>query len=79
MQKDDNIPVSDTDELTTEGGPYTDRARKLGEYWPSNSPLSADEIKRRQSHEWPPQTTEDIEDMRPLPENEPEDEWPDGA
>ena len=79
-KEEDDIPVSDTDEMTTEGGPFTDRTRKLGEYRPTNMPLSAEEISRRQGHEWEPRTTQTVEKVNPLePDEEEQEDWPDGA
>ena len=82
----EDIPVSETDEMTVVGGPYIDRTRKLGEYKATNTPLSAEEIRRRRdvehhSGDWEPRTTENIAEVNPLDESEPEreEEWPDGA
>jgi hypothetical protein len=47
--KDKDIPISDTDELSTEGGRDLDRARRLGEFKPTNAPLSAAEIRERKA------------------------------
>jgi len=67
--QDENVPVSDTDELTEAGGPRTDRTRKEGEYKTGNSPLSADEIERRRKLNgdkgWLPRTTENVDDFVP--------------
>ena len=51
----------------------SDEPRTLSEYKPTNSPLSQSEIERDEArdteHEgWAPRTTENIGDMRPLPE-----------
>ncbi len=43
------MPVSDTDELSTDGGRDLDRARRLGEFKATNAPLSADEIRARKA------------------------------
>ncbi len=72
--KDDDIPVSDTDQLTVEGGPRTDTTRHLGEFSPTNSPLSAAEIERRKTllqkqhsedRGWKPRTSEDVDETVP--------------
>ena len=70
---DDEIPVSGTDELTVAGGPDADRTRKLGEFDPTNAPLSAAEIEKRKAllkkkrgdEEWVPRTTDIIDETRP--------------
>jgi hypothetical protein len=49
---DENLPVSSTDELTSDGGLAADRIRKLGEFGRTNSPLSAEEIEKRKTHGW---------------------------
>ena len=48
----ENVPVSSTDELSSDGGLAADRKRKLGEFSRTNSPLSADEIKKRRTRGW---------------------------
>jgi len=48
----ENVPVSSTDELSSDGGLEADRTRKLGEFSRTNSPLSADEIKKRRTRGW---------------------------
>jgi hypothetical protein len=72
--KDDDIPVSDTDQLTVEGGPRTDRTRHLGEFSPTNSPLSAAEIEQRRTllekkhsedRGWTARTPENIDETVP--------------
>ncbi len=77
---DNNIPVSDTDRLSSEGGRDVDRARRLGEFRATNSPLSAAEIKERKArpgkkpkrgHPWTPRTTENVHEMEPLKEKDP--------
>ena len=63
-EQDEQVPVSDRDELTVAGGPGADRTRKEGEYKTGNSPLSAEEIERRKKlggREWTPRTTENID------------------
>jgi hypothetical protein len=49
---DENLPVSSTDELTSDGGSAADRTRRLGEFSRTNSPLSAEEIKERRTRGW---------------------------
>ena len=49
---DENVPVSSTDEQTSDGGSAADRTRKLGEFSQTNSPLSDDEIKKRRTRGW---------------------------
>ena len=46
------VPVSSTDELSSDGGLAADRTRKLGEFSQTNSPLSVDEIKKRKTRGW---------------------------
>ena len=51
----------------------SDQPRKLSEYKPTNIPLSKAQIKQDETkdseHEgWGPRTTENIGDMKPLPE-----------
>ena len=72
--KDENIPVNNTDELTEEGGRKADRVRTLGEYSPTNMPLSAHEIelRNRLGEQWVPRTLENIDDLTPVAEDETE-------
>jgi hypothetical protein len=49
---DENLAVSSTDELTSDGGSAADRIRKLGEFSRTNSPLSAEEIMKRRARGW---------------------------
>lgn len=49
---DENLAVSSTDELTSDGGSLADRTRRLGEFSRTNSPLSAEEIKGRKTRGW---------------------------
>ena len=49
---DENVPVSSTDELSSDGGLAADRTRKLGEFSRTNSPLSAEELKERKTRRW---------------------------
>ena len=64
FMSDQDVCVSDTDEMTTGGGSCVDRSRKLGEFKPTNVPLSAVEIEKRKREDW----TGDAEDLAPLPE-----------
>jgi hypothetical protein len=75
----DDVPVSDTDELTVVGGRRIDRTRKMGEFEVKNAPLSAAEIDRQklyrqrshgQDRGWVPRTAENIEDTVPLTERD---------
>ena len=72
-----NIPVSDTDELTVDGGAQNDRTRTLSDFRETNSPLSATEIQQRRnladkkrsgSQEWTPRTADDTEEPAPIAE-----------
>ena len=74
------MPVSDTDEFSTEGGRDLDRARRLGEFKPTNAPLSAAEIRERKTlpgkkpkrgRQWTPRTVENIHEVTPLKEEDP--------
>jgi hypothetical protein len=80
MQDDGDIPVSDTDELSTEGGRDVDRARRLGEFKATNTPLSAAEIqerkalqgqKRKRRPHWTPRTLKSVHEPAPLKEQDP--------
>ena len=73
--KPEYIPVDSTDEPTVEGGRHADRVRIVGDYRPTNMPLSRFEIEMRERlggqnrpGEWVPRTTENIRDLTPLPE-----------
>jgi hypothetical protein len=77
MEDQDDFPVSSTDELTVTGGAAADRLRKLGEFKPTNLPLSAADLKhrrddpsRKRTQGWIPRTTENIGDMTPIPEDD---------
>ena len=72
------IPVDSTDELSVAGGRRADRVRMVGEYRPTNMPLSRFEIERREklhggthAGAWVPRTLENIGDLTPVPEEEP--------
>ena len=69
MKDDIEIQVSDTDELSVAGGREADHTRRLCDYKPTNAPLSADEIAHR-IHDWPPQSTDHVDEVVPLPEEE---------
>ena len=76
--KEENVPISDTDELSVAGGRRVDRTRALGEFRPSNVPLSAAGIAREmrlaaKTHhvrDWTPRSTDSIGEMKPLLEGE---------
>lgn len=61
----DNDQILVSEEDTVEVGPRADRGRKIGEFKPTNMPLSAVEIAHRRKTDW----FEDAEDLAPLPEN----------
>jgi hypothetical protein len=67
MQEKD-LPVSSTDELVTTGDARANRDRKLGEFKATNTPLSAQEIRRKRGKNWVARTTENIGDLEPQPE-----------
>ncbi|HYL34410.1 MAG TPA: hypothetical protein VEV17_00705 [Bryobacteraceae bacterium] len=75
---EENVPVSDTDELSVAGGRRVDRTRALDEFRPSNAPLSAAAIAREmrmaaKTHhvrDWAPRSTDSIDEMTPLLEGE---------
>jgi hypothetical protein len=78
--QDEDVPVSDTDELSTEGGRDVDRARRLGEFRPTNAPLSAAEIRERKTlpgkkprrgRRWTPRTLENIHEIEPPKKGDP--------
>ena len=78
MDDKKDFPVSSTDEISKARGTAPDRSRKLGEYKPTNAPLSAADLKHRradpakkQNPGWTPRTTENIGELNPIPENEP--------
>ena len=77
-QKKDDFPVSSRDELGVAGGSAADRSRKLGEFKPTNSPLSAadlehrrDEPAKKRKRGWTPRTTENIGELTPISEDKP--------
>jgi hypothetical protein len=69
---EEDVTVSTFDELSDVAHDHN-RQRKLSDYKPTNLPLSKDQIEqdevRDEEHEgWAPRTTENIGDMKPLPE-----------
>ncbi len=77
-EKRDDFPVSSTDELSVAGGAAANRSRKLGEFKPTNSPLSAADLEHRRGDAakkrkrgWIPRTTENIGELTPIPEDKP--------
>ena len=67
---DEDVPVSNTDELASDGGEQADRTRKFGEYKPTNAPLSGPEVEERRKHGWPPHTIEAVHEIVPLEEHD---------
>jgi hypothetical protein len=75
----DDFPISSTDELTIDSedpGTPANQSRKLGEFKPTNSPLSAADLEHqrhdpKRKQEWVPRTTENIGEPMPIPENKP--------
>ena len=74
--RQDDFPVSSDDKLG-DGG-TANRPRKLGEFKPTNSPLSAADLEHRRGNpckkrnqEWVPRTTENIDELAPIPEDKP--------
>jgi hypothetical protein len=70
--KEEDVSVTTVDDVSDVAHDH-DRERKLSEYKPTNVPLSASEIAQDEAkdtaHEgWAPRTTENISDMKPLPE-----------
>jgi hypothetical protein len=72
MSEKEDVSVTTIDNLSdvahTQGRP-----RKLSEYKATNTPLSASEIAQDEAQEteplgWAPRSTENIADMKPLPE-----------
>jgi len=76
MEDYDDIVVSDTDELTVDGGSAADRTRTIKEYKSTDLPLSAAEIERRKrlhrragnnrAEGWVPRTIANVEDLTPI-------------
>jgi hypothetical protein len=68
ISSDENLPVSSTDELTTDGGSIADRIRRLCEFSRVNSPLSRVDIQKRKTRGWIGRHPENIQDLIPLGE-----------
>jgi hypothetical protein len=73
MSEKEDVTVSKFDDLSDVAHDH-DEIRKLSEYKPTNVPLSAsvieqDEAKDTAHEGWGPRTTENIGDMKPLPEH----------
>ncbi len=71
-----DIPVSETDELTVDGGAQKDTTRTLGDFSETNTPLSENEIeqrlvgkKRPTGDEWNTGTADDTGQSAPVPED----------
>jgi len=69
MTGPENIPVSDTDELTVDGGARKDRSRTLDEYRKTNSPLSVAGTEQRRNLARKKRTADDTEEPAPIPEH----------
>ncbi|HLH00651.1 MAG TPA: hypothetical protein VKX49_30375 [Bryobacteraceae bacterium] len=69
--KFEDVPVNNTDELTEEGGRRADRVRTIGEYSPTNMPLSEHELvlRSRLGTHWVARTPENIAEITPLAED----------
>ena len=72
----DDFPVSSNDELG-DGG-TANRPRSLGEFKPTNTPLSAADLEYRRGDPsdkrkrgWVPRTTENIGELTPIPDDKP--------
>jgi hypothetical protein len=63
-----DLPVSSTDGLTSTGEAGKNRDRKLAEFKATNTPLSANDIRRKRGKNWVARTTENIGDLEPQPE-----------
>lgn len=68
----EDVIVNDLDVLS-DVAHFHDEPRKIGEYKPTNVPLSKFEIDRDEMKDtahrgWAPRTTENIGDLTPLPE-----------
>jgi len=77
LAEQDDYPVSSIDELG-DGRTLPNRPRKLGEFKPTNSPLSAADLEHRRddpsknkNQGWVPRTTENIGELMPIPEDKP--------
>ena len=63
------------DELSGDRAARTRRSRKLGEFKPTNAPLSKadldhrrDAAEKEQNQEWVPRATENIDELTPVPD-----------
>jgi hypothetical protein len=68
----EDVTVSTVDDVSDAAHSH-DRPRTLGEYEPTNMPLSESEIEKDEARDpghagWAPRSTENIEDLLPLPE-----------
>jgi len=77
MDEKDDFPISGTDEVTVSGGVAAGRPRTLGEFKPTNVPLSAADIKHRrndpankQNQGWVSRNTGNIGELTPLPDTD---------
>jgi hypothetical protein len=73
MAEQEDVTVSTFDDLSDVAHDH-DEVRRLSDYKPTNVPLSAsvieqDEAKDTEHQGWAPRTTENIGDMKPLPEH----------
>jgi hypothetical protein len=73
MAEQEDVTVSTFDDLSDAAHDH-DEVRRLSDYKPTNVPLSAsvieqDEAKDTEHQGWAPRTTENIVDMKPLPEH----------
>jgi hypothetical protein len=73
VREDQNFAISSTDELSVADGAAADRIRKLDEFKPTNSPLSANDLqywrtREQRTHGWVPRTTGNISELVPIPE-----------
>lgn len=72
---DEQLIVNDYDEISDVVRKH-DEPRKVGEYKPTNAPLSEAEIEEDERKSggkpgWGPRTTKNIGDLKPLPERPP--------
>jgi hypothetical protein len=78
MESKDDFPVSGTDALDIADDATEDRPRQLGEFKPTNSPLSKTDLDRRvhdpakkQNQGWVPRSTGNIGELTPIPDDRP--------
>lgn len=69
--REENVPVSSTDELMSDGGESADRVRRFGEYRSTNTPLPAAEMEERAKCGWIPRRIGELHDVTPIEEHEP--------